>query len=399
MNDTDRLQGLQDKAACLVINAGSSSIKCGFYDLETLTRLDRFTCDLSGDLSENPAGDVYERAFDDILARLYDGFPDYAVSAIGHRVLHGGEIFSAPALVTPEIFKQLEGLIPLGPLHQPHNLRGITTLSRLLPGVPHAACFDTAFHTSMGPVNRIYPISRALIDKGYRRYGFHGISYEYIAHALGEHLPHLADKKVIVAHLGNGASMCAMDRLKCVITSMGMTALDGLMMGTRSGAIDPGMMLDMMRNEGYSVEDISSTLYHKSGLLGVSGRSSDMRELLEHAQTDPNCEEAVALFALTVARTAMAQSADLAGFDALVFTGGIGENAAPVRARIAAHLEWMGLSLDPGRNAEGPPEGAKTHRISQENSPLECYVIPTNEERMIARHTKRLVEERAHAGP
>jgi acetate kinase len=301
------------------------------------------------------------------------------VAAVGHRLVHGGEQFATPVMVDDAILDQLEKLAPLAPLHQPHNLAPIRVISRIAPDVPQVACFDTAFHRTQPPVSQLYALPRDLSATGIKRYGFHGLSYEYIASVLPGIVGAAASGRVVAAHLGNGCSMCAMRGGKSVATMMGFTALEGLPMGTRSGAIDPGVVLYLLTERGMSVAEVSDLLYHRSGLLGVSGISNDMRKLL--ASNAPEAAEAIELFVYRINRELGSLAAALGGIDALVFTAGIGEHAAPVRARVCENAVWLGIRLDAAANLAGGP------RISTADSPVSVWVVPTNEELMIARHT------------
>jgi acetate kinase len=299
--------------------------------------------------------------------------------AVGHRVVHGGEQFAAPVLVDDPILDQLEKLAPLAPLHQPHNLAPIRVIGRIAPNVAQVACFDTAFHRSQPPVSQIYALPRDLSATGVKRYGFHGLSYDYIASVLPGLVGDAARGRVVVAHLGNGCSMCAMRDGESVATTMGFTALEGLPMGTRSGAIDPGVILYLLTERAMSVADVSDLLYHRSGLLGMSGISNDMRTLL--ASNAREAADAVDLFVYRITRELGSLAAALGGLDVLVFTAGIGEHAAPVRARVCENAAWLGIRLDAAANLSGDP------RISTADSPVSVWVVPTNEELMIARHT------------
>ncbi len=387
--------------AILTINAGSSSIKFALYALDgTLARHP----DLSGQIdglgaaarllakdaggervADNalPAGIGHAAAFDALLAWLEAHAQDSRrIVAVGHRVVHGGERYSQPVRLDDDAVTALERFVSLAPLHQPHNLNGIKALADRLPGVPQVACFDTAFHRTQPPLAQLFALPRALTAEGVRRYGFHGLSYEYIARVLPEHSAR-ADGRVIVAHLGNGASMCAMHGRKSQATSMGFTAIDGLMMGTRTGALDPGVVLYLMQEKGMDAKGIERLLYKESGLLGVSGISQDMRTLL--ASDDPHAAEAVDLFCYRIMREIGALAACIGGLDALVFTGGIGEHAGEVRRRVCAGLGWLGIDLDERAN------GAAATRISRSDSRTEVLVIPTDEEWMIAQHTRDLI--------
>jgi acetate kinase len=281
--------------------------------------------------------------------------------------------------VDTDVLAELTALTPLAPLHQPHNLAPIAAIAEAAPELPQVACFDTAFHRSQPPLAQLFGLPRKLTESGIRRYGFHGLSYEYIAARLREIAPELAQGRVVVAHLGNGASLCAIDRGSSVATTMGFTALDGLVMGTRCGALDPGVLIYLMDSHGMDARAIENLVYRQSGLLGVSGVSSDMRKL--RASTDPHAAEAIRLFVYRIIREVGSLAAALGGVDGIVFTGGIGENDAAVRADVAEGCRWLGLTIDEARNAEH--EG----RISADTSRVSALVVPTDEERMVARHT------------
>ncbi|MCB9991337.1 MAG: acetate/propionate family kinase [Rhodospirillales bacterium] len=365
--------------AILVINAGSSSIKTKLYAADDLRVLDGQKIEITDE-----AG--YDKAFADIL----DQMKRYDIVGVGHRVVHGGRDFNAPQVITPEVLEALEALVPLAPLHQPHNIRPVEQIARAYPNVPQVACFDTSFHRTMPRLNEIYAIPRALTDEGMIKYGFHGLSYEYISSVLPEVADETAAKgRVIVAHLGNGASMCAMKDGKSVATSMGFTPLDGLMMGTRSGSIDPGLPLHLIEQKGMAPGQVSKIFQKESGLKGVSGISSDMRVLLQ--SSDPAAKEAVDLFCLQAARQAASLVVDLGGLDALVFTAGIGENAPEIREKICAHLAHLGV------NTESAPNSKNETAIHAPGSKVPVYVIPTDEGLMIARHTKALVLDKTPA--
>ncbi|MDX9706664.1 MAG: acetate/propionate family kinase [Azospira sp.] len=387
--------------AILTINAGSSSIKFALYALdEELARHPFLGGQIDGlgaaarltaknaageKLADEalPAGIKHAAAFDALLAWL-DAHPQNSrrITAVGHRVVHGGELYAQPVRLDAGAVAALERFVSLAPLHQPHNLNGVRALSARLPDVPQIACFDTAFHRTQQPLAQLFAIPRALTEEGVRRYGFHGLSYEYIARTLPAHSTR-ADGRVLVAHLGNGASMCAMLGRKSQATSMGFTAIDGLMMGTRTGALDPGVLLYLMQEKGMDAKAIERLLYKESGLLGVSGISQDMRTLL--ASDDPRATEAVDLFCYRIVREIGALAASIGGLDALVFTGGIGEHAAEVRRRVCTSLGWLGIELDADANAAGRT------RISHTGSRTEALVIPTDEEWMIAQHTRNLI--------
>jgi acetate kinase len=304
---------------------------------------------------------------------------------VGHRVVHGGMEFAGPVLVQPAVMASLEALCPLAPLHQPHNLAPIRVAAQLRPELPQVACFDTAFHRAQPNIAQSFALPRALTEAGIRRYGFHGLSYEFIADQLAVLDPALTEQRVIVAHLGNGASLCAMQRGRSVASTMGFTAVDGLMMGTRSGAIDPGVLIHLMDTRGMDARALESLLYRNSGLLGVSGISSDMRTL--RGSDDPRAAEAIALFVYRIVREIGSMAAALGGLDALIFTGGIGENDAATRAGVSAGCAWLGLALDEGRNRAGQ------RRISKDQSAVSAWVVPTDEEAMIARHTAAVLRQ------
>ncbi|HTZ39245.1 MAG TPA: acetate/propionate family kinase [Syntrophales bacterium] len=307
------------------------------------------------------------------------------IVAVGHRVVHGGLEYTRPIVVNSRILEDLEKFVPLAPLHQPHNLAPIRVIAKRNPGIPQVACFDTSFHTTIPAVGQAFALPRKLTERGVRRYGFHGLSYEYIASVLPGVDPEAAKGRTVVAHLGNGASMCAMRNLKSVACTLGFTAVEGLMMGTRCGTLDPGVMLYLMDEGGMNTRDLEKLIYKESGLLGVSGISSDMRTLLE--SKDPRAAEAVDLFVYRITRELGSLAAALGGLDALVFTGGIGENAAPIRERVCRTAQWLGLEFDDKANAGGGP------RISREGSRVRAWVVPTDEELMIALHTRQALSQ------
>lgn len=322
-------------------------------------------------------------AIDTLAAWLRSHYLGGQIVGVGHRVVHGGPRFSAPVVVTKEILTELKELTPLAPLHQPHNLTPIEAIFERMPEVPQVACFDTGFHRGHAPVATLVPLPRELCKGGVERYGFHGLSYEYVASVLPEVAPEIADGRVIVAHLGSGASLCAIRNRKSVDTSMSFTAVDGLCMGTRPGAIDPGIVLYLFQKLGLTVKQVEDVLYKKSGLLGISGISNDMRDLL--GSGDPAAKLAVDYFIFSAAKQIGALAAVLNGVDAVVFTAGIGENSAEIRKRVCESSAWLGLDLDEAANtARGP-------RISKPGSKVSAWVIPTNEELMIARHTRSLL--------
>ena len=300
------------------------------------------------------------------------------VLGVGHRVVHGGTAYAAPCLVTPQVVAELRALVPLAPLHQPHNLAAIEAVSERMPDVPQVACFDTSFHRGHAAVATLVPLPREIRDAGVQRYGFHGLSYEYIASVLPVVAPEIAGGRVIVAHLGNGASLCALRDGKSVDGTHGLTALDGLCMGTRPGSLDPGVVLHLFQTMGRSAAEVEDILYARSGLLGISGISGDMRRLVDNP--DPAARLAIDYFVYQAAKHIGALAAVLGGVDALVFTAGIGEHSAEIRRRIGAASAWLGVSLDAAANAAHAP------RISSADSRVAVLVIPTDEELMIVRH-------------
>lgn len=383
--------------ALLILNAGSSSLKFALYQagsandlrvlhrgvIEEIGRDARFRMllesEADGLLDQTvPAAD-HEQALRHLLDWLDTRHPDLSLSAAGHRVVHGGADYIHPVRVDAAVLADLEKLIPLSPLHQPHNLAGIRALARLRPDLPQVACFDTAFHHTLPPRARRFALPRELDARGIRRYGFHGLSYEHIAAVLPDYLGEAAAGRVVVAHLGNGASLCALQNGRSVETSMGFTPLDGIPMASRCGALDPGVLLYLLREDEMSTAQLDDLLHHRAGLLGVSGLSGDVRTLL--ASDDPRAADALELFAYRTAQSIAGHAVALEGLDALVFTAGIGEHAAPVRAAICRQLGWLGLTLDPAANARHGP------RISQADSRISAWVIPTDEEKVIAQHT------------
>lgn len=389
--------------AIIVINAGSSSIK--FY-LYTVSAGD-LVADVGGQIegiftaphftAKDPAGRTvaektwepgtklgHDGAMEHLRLFLREELAGHRPIGAGHRVAHGGLEYRAPVLVDAQVIKDLERLIPIMPLHQPHNLAPIKLLLERAPELPQVACFDTSFHRSIPEVAQRFAIPTALHDAGVRRYGFHGLSYEYIASVLPRVDPRAAGGKTIVLHLGSGASMCAMEAGRSVATTMGFTGVDGLAMGTRSGALDPGVILFLMEERGMDVRAVERLIYNESGLLGMSGISSDMRALL--ASPDPRAALAIDVFVYRIRRELASLAGALGGLDAVVFTAGIGEKAAPIRKRVCQDAAWLGLELDPAANAAGGP------LISTQASRVKAWVIPTNEELMIARHTRSLVD-------
>jgi acetate kinase len=324
-----------------------------------------------------------EDILDDILGWTDQNVGSGGLAAIGHRIVHGGSQFVAPVQLNLKTIDELARLTPMAPLHQEACLAPARTLLSLLPGVMQVGCFDTAFHAALKPPASRFAIPRSYEENGIRRYGFHGLSYEFIAGRLREISPALAGKRTVVAHLGSGASLCAMSDGRSVDTTMGFTPLDGVMMSTRCGTIDPGILLYLQREHRLSVQELEQILYHKSGLLGVSGISSDMRMLL--SSSDPRAVEAIDLFTFEVAKAVCAMALTLEGLDCLVFTGGIGEHAAKVRALVCNRLRWLGVELDPKAN-----EGV-VDLVSPGSNSVEVRVIPTSEETTIARHVLAMV--------
>ncbi|MCP1833068.1 acetate kinase [Bradyrhizobium sp. USDA 4532] len=323
-----------------------------------------------------------DRLLADVLARI-EHHLSQRLRAVGHRVVHGGREFSRPVEVNRTVLAVLDALTPLAPLHQPRCLTPIRAISAIRPELMQVACFDTSFHHDLAPPVNRFAIPRHLERAGIRRYGFHGLSFEYVAGRLADISPEFSAKRTVVAHLGNGASLCAMRNGRSIDTTMGLTPLDGLVMGTRCGTIDPGVLLYLQQQNGMSVDDLEQLLYHQSGLLGVSGISSDMRVLL--ASQEPAAKEAVDLFTFRIAQQVAAMAGTLGGLECLVFTGGIGEHAGEVRSQVCERLRWLGVQLDPSANA-----AAELH-IAGENSSVDVLVMATNEEAMIARHCAALI--------
>jgi acetate kinase len=389
--------------AIVVLNAGSSSIKFSLF----LERGDDLQPDVRGQIeglytkarfvSKAPDGTLraesswpegvrlgHEEALDHLVAHLRSELADDRLTGIGHRVVHGGLNYTRPVRVDAGVLQVLETFIPLAPLHQPHNLAPIRRALQRAPELPQVACFDTSFHRSQPDVAQMFALPPELREAGVMRYGFHGLSYEYIASILPEVAPRAAAGRCVVLHLGNGASMCALAAGRSIASTMGFTAVEGLPMGTRSGSLDPGVVLYLMDQQGLDARAIEKLIYTQSGLLGVSGLSSDMRTLL--ASEDPRAKLAVDLFVYQIRRNLGSLAAALGGIDAIVFTAGIGENAPEIRSRVGRDAAWLGVEIDEAANAAG--RGS----ISTASSRVAAYVIPTNEELMIARHTRRLLE-------
>ena len=387
----------------LVLNCGSSSIKFALFDgaVSPLPRTALWSGRIEGigsagarllaagaeplDLALDP-----QRAYDDALLQLRDWVVQRTAgrppAAIVHRVVHGGDRFTAPVRVDRAVLTELQRFVALAPLHQPYALQAIATLLAELPELPQVACFDTAFHRTLAPVERMLPLPPAFAERGVRRYGFHGLSYEYMAVALGERHGERARGRTVVAHLGSGASLCAMQGLRSVATTMGFSALDGLMMGTRTGALDPGVILHLLEAERLDAAQLTRLLYKESGLLGVSGLSASAKELLDAEDTHAGARAALALYVRRVVREIGALTAVLGGLDLLVFTAGIGENSAVLRARICAAFGWLGLTLD--------EEANRVHAatISSPSSRVRVAVEPTNEEWIAATHALQVLE-------
>lgn len=385
----------------LALNAGSSSLKFALYDAGGLALLCRGAIEAIGEkdapthfsakgeaaqrlsLGPGPAPDVdHEGAARWLISAISERLADFEIAAVGHRVVHGGAEFDRPARVTPAILERLAAFTPLAPSHQPHNLAPIRSLLEAKPTLPQIVCFDTAFHRSQPRLAQLFPLPRAFAERGVIRYGFHGLSYQFIAEELRRRGVARAEGRVIVAHLGHGASLCAMRGLRSQATTMGFTALDGLMMGTRSGAIDPGLLLHLILQEGMSAQAVSSLLYKDSGLLGLSGVSDDLRVL--EASGDPAASEAIELFAYRAARETGSLASVLNGLDVLVFTAGVGENSALMRALVCDYLGYLGVRLDAAANARNACS------IGAAESAVEVLVIPTNEEAVIAEATRDL---------
>ena len=388
-----------------VLNAGSSSIKFAVRSVDANRSLQ-----IRGQIEgigvaprlvlKDAGGTVLDEqqweaaAFDhtdatqEIVGVVNSRFGKGGLAAVGHRVVHGGARLAAPRRVDAALVAELQALVPLAPLHQPHNLAPIQTILKTAPDLPQVACFDTAFHATQPMLARRYALPRPFHDEGVMRYGFHGLSYEYVSRRLREVAPRLAAGRVVIAHLGNGASLCAVRDGKSVATTMGFTAVEGLVMGTRCGSIDPGVLLYLMDEHRMSPRDVEKLIYKQSGLLGVSGISPDMRTLRD--SREPAAAESIALFAYRVQREIGSMAAALDGLDGLVFTAGIGENDAAIRSEIIAGCGWLGLNLDATRNT-----GATPGRISSDDSPGEVWVVPTDEESMIAEHTIQLLGLRA----
>jgi acetate kinase len=386
----------------IVLNAGSSSLKFCIYcrpkaeswhleargQIEGIGTAPRMSAkDGAGEriVDQDLDKTVHDgrSALDALAVWLRSTYGGARVLGVGHRVVHGGARFTSPTVVTPQVLEELRALVPLAPLHQPHNLAAIEAVTERLPGVPQVACFDTSFHRGQPAVAEVIPLPRNICRAGVQRYGFHGLSYEYIASVLPQVAPEIASGRVIVAHLGSGASLCALKNGKSIDSTLGFTALDGLCMGTRPGAVDPGVILYLFQSLELSAKEVETILYKKSGLLGISGISNDMRDLLE--SSEPASRLAVDYFVYRAVKEVGALAAVLGGIDGLVFTAGIGENSVEIRSRICEASAWLGIDLDEDANARKGP------RISRAGSRVSAWVIPTNEELVIARHTGMLL--------
>ncbi len=398
--------------AVVVLNAGSSSIKFSLYlewekilepriqgQVEGLYTRARFVAKAAdGKLKAETSWPVgvtlgHGGALDHLIGYLRSELGGDRLIGIGHRVVHGGLAYTQPVRVDQEVLKVLETFIPLAPLHQPHNLSPIRRALERVPDLPQVACFDTSFHRTQPEVAQLFALPHALRKAGIMRYGFHGLSYQYIASALPEIAPVAAIGKTVVLHLGNGSSMCAMEAGRSIASTMGFTAVEGLPMGTRCGSLDPGVILYLIAQLGMSTQEVEKLIYNRSGLLGVSGISSDMRTLL--ASDDPRARLAVDLFVYRISRELGSLAAALGGLDAIVFTAGIGQNSPIIRSRICRSAAWLGLEIDETANT------TNRTRISTPSSPVSVWVVPTDEEIMIARYTRELVEleEQAHVTP
>ena len=382
--------------ALLALNAGSSSLKFALYEIGGGKRLARAAAGQIEGIGTAPhltargstgeicferrwpggAGLGHERLLGELLAQVDRLLGTDRLVAVGHRIVHGGDEFVRPTALTDAVLRRLDALVPLAPLHQPHNLAAIRAVAAVRPRLPQVGCFDTAFHHDMPDVSRRFGLPSSVAGSDIRRYGFHGLSYEYIAGELATLAPRL--ERVVVAHLGNGASLCAVRGGRSIDTTMSLTPLDGLLMGTRCCALDPGVVLYLLRR-GMPAAEIEDLLYHRAGLLGVSGISSDMRRLL--ASPAPAAKAAIELFVHRCAVETAALAASLEGLDGFVFTAGIGEHAPPIRAAVADRLAWLGVSLDETANAQSAT------RISTPDSRVAVLVMPTDEQLMIARHT------------
>ncbi|MDJ0814596.1 MAG: acetate/propionate family kinase [Desulfobacterales bacterium] len=388
-----------------VINSGSSSIKFSVYDhVETQELRFVFGGQVEG-IGVAPRFKARANHGEILAEKTWDHGPDVnheslmgyligwirenrqqlnlELTGVGHRVVHGGSAYSSPVKVDDAVLRRLEKYIPLAPLHQPHNLGPIRSVMKLGADIPQVACFDTAFHRTNPPLSQIFALPRRYTDEGIRRYGFHGLSYEYISRRLQVLDSKVAAGRVVVAHLGSGASMCALQGGRSIASTMGFSAMDGIPMGTRPGNLDPGVVLYLMQEKGTTPDELADLFYKRSGLLGISGVSNDMRILLE--SSDPQAEEAIGVFVYRIQRELGSLAAALGGLDALVFTAGVGENSPAIRARVCEGAQWLGLQLDPAANDQN------LLKISTPESQVSIWVIPTNEELMIATHTRNVL--------
>jgi len=383
----------------LVVNSGSSSLKLAIYRCRADEAPERW---LAAQFDERPVGravvrDVSGRPVGDIAATgsgpvaaiealtawFAAAFPEAPLSAVGHRLVHGGRAFMRPVRIDGGVLERLRDLVPLAPLHMPRGLEAIEGLCRLCPGLPQVACFDTAFHRTLPANERLYALPRIWFERGLQRYGFHGLSYEYIASILPTHLGRYPHERVVVAHLGHGASLCAVYRGRSVATTMGFTPLDGVPMATRPGSLDPGIALWLLREQGLDPEALDDLFNHRSGLKGLSGTTGDMQALLDDPR--PEAGEAIAFFVHHVHRAIASLAAAMGGIDALIFTAGIGENAPVIRERICRAATWLGIEIDPQANA------AQRARLSTPRSRVSVWRIPTDEASVIARHTAGMI--------
>jgi acetate kinase len=388
-----------------VLNGGSSSLKFSIFEIVDQQSLAlRITGQIEGlgrsprFVAKNETGELLEERHWENADSIDHGFlfgflvgwatgqiSGSTVRGVGHRVVHGGLEYDAPVVIDDHVVATLERLCPLAPLHLPYNLNYIKTARSMNPQIPQVACFDTAFHRDHPKMADLFALPRAYYDEGIRRYGFHGLSYEYIARVLPEVAPEIAAGRVIVGHFGSGVSMCALNNGRSIDSTMGFTALDGLAMGTRPGALDPGVVLHLIREKNMTADDVEKMLYGKCGLLGLSGISNDMRDL--ETSSDPNAREAIDFFVYRASQGLGAMAAAMGGVDGIVFTAGIGENSPQIRAGICRAAQWMGVELDEAANEAGGP------RISSANSPISAWVIPTDEEKMMALHTLGLISK------
>jgi acetate kinase len=377
--------------AVLTINSGSSSLKAGLYVGDSVEQRAQRRIDIQAIGSQRPTmavdggnaepgtaatfGEAFRLVLQQLTKRTLDG--------VGHRVVHGGRRYSEPAVITGSLIEDLRGLVPIDPTHLPQAIELIDTAESVCSGVPQVACFDTAFHRSMPLLAQLEPLPRELFEQGVQRYGFHGLSYEYVLSELTRLDPRAAHERIIVAHLGNGASMAAVREGRSVDTTMGFTPTGGLMMGTRAGDLDPGLLVHLQRARGMTLDELDQLVTRKSGLLAVSGRTSDVRQLLALRGQDEHARQAIDLFCYRARKFVGSLAAALGGLHTLVFTGGIGEHAPPIRESICEELEFLGVELDLDANSRNQPV------ISKSNGRVTVRVIPTDEDAVIARHTFR----------